>query len=254
MWRTFRRHRMGRSLLRRVANSFHRDIVRKPKALAENDGHELVMEFRFVLADYLTRKPRPFFLQVGGFDGVTCDPLYETVCRQRLPGIILEPQRWAFERLRQAYADQPQVTLVNAALGPRDGQETLYKIRDDVDAPHALRGLASFDEAVILKHRKRWPSLVEALCAEAVATISFATLFRKYGLPAVDILQIDTEGFDYEVLKLFDVLIRKPPVVHFEHKHLSKSDLNEALALLIRGRYRIAVGSVNTVAYLSNGG
>src|SRR5262245_47577392 len=151
---------MGRSLLRRVANTFHRDIVRKPKALAAHDGHELLMAFRFVLADYLICNPRPFFLQVGGFDGVTCDPLHETVCRLRLPGLILEPQRWAFERLRQAYANQPQVMLVNAALGARDGQETLYKIRDDVDAPHALRGLASFDEAVILKHRKRWPGLL----------------------------------------------------------------------------------------------
>jgi FkbM family methyltransferase len=243
---------MARSLLRRVANSFHRDIVRKPKALAQNEGCELVMEFRFALADYLTQKPAPFFLQVGGFDGVTCDPLHETVRRLRLPGIILEPQAWAFARLQQAYADQPQVMLVRAALGPRDGHQTLYKIRDDVEAPHALRGLASFDETVILKHRKRWPGLADAICAENVPTIRFPTLFSQYALPPVDILQIDTEGFDYEVLKLFDVLTRKPPLIHFEHKHLSRSDVNGALALLIGGGYRIAVGSVNTVAYLSN--
>jgi FkbM family methyltransferase len=33
-----------------------------------------------------------------------------------------------------------------------------------------------------------------------VKTISAATIFEKYQVDHVDLLQVDTEGFDYEVL------------------------------------------------------
>src|SRR5438445_571073 len=225
-------------LFRRLANVFHRDIVRKPRILARHPAHELTLDFRFVLADYLTRNPRPFFVQVGGFDGVTCDPIHETVCRAQLPGIVIEPQRWAFERLQQAYVGYPNVRLVRAALAAADGEAVLHKVRDDVDAPHHLRGLASFNKAVLLKHQKRWPRLADSLGVETVPAITFATLFRAHGIERVDILQVDTEGFDFEVLKLFDVPARQPSLIHFEHKHLTAADLNAALALLIGCGYR----------------
>src|SRR5262245_45056741 len=112
-------------LLRRLARVFHRDLVRKPPILARDPRHELALDFRFVLADFLIRNPRAFFVQVGGFDGVTCDPIHEMVCHAELPGIIIEPQRWAFEKLRQAYAHCPEVALVRAALSATDGEAVL---------------------------------------------------------------------------------------------------------------------------------
>src|SRR4029078_1941413 len=104
------------SLLRRVAHVFHRDVVRKPRLLTRNPAHELKLDFRFVLADLLARIARPLFVQVVGFDAVTCDPLNDAVKNCRLPGIIIEPQEWAFRALEKTYADCPNLTLVRAAV------------------------------------------------------------------------------------------------------------------------------------------
>jgi FkbM family methyltransferase len=239
------------SLVRRFVQVFHRDLVRKPRRLAARPKQELKLEFRFVLADLLARMERPFFVQVGGFDGVTCDPLNAAVKRCRLPGIVIEPQAKAFGLLQQTYAPYPDVTLVRAALSATDGEAVMHKIRDDVVAPEALRGLASFDREVVLRHRKYWPALESSLGTETVPAVTFATLFAKHAVRRVDILQIDTEGFDYQALKLFDVPKHLPSLIQFESKHLSRSDLDAALAILLNCGYRVTVGSVDTIAYRS---
>ncbi|MGH3135686.1 MAG: FkbM family methyltransferase [Gaiellaceae bacterium] len=47
----------------------------------------------------------------------------------------------------------------------------------------------------------------------------------------VDLLQIDVEGYDLELLKLFGFGRITPPIVRFEHKHLSAGDLDDAVQL-----------------------
>lgn len=239
------------SLFRDLVRMFDRDVIRKPRRLTRSPGRELTLEFRFVLADLLAREARPFFVQIGGFDGVTCDPLNAAIKSRRLPGIIVEPQAWAFQSLQKTYADCPDVTLVRAALAAKDGEATLHKIRDDLDVPGPLRGLASFDREVVLRHRKQWPNLEACLGTETVPAVTFAALFARRKVERVDILQIDTEGFDFEVLKLFDVATHRPRLIQFEHKHLSRRDLDGALAILLRSGYQVHVGSVDTVAYQS---
>jgi FkbM family methyltransferase len=240
---------MGVSLLRRLASLFGRDLVRKPRILVRHTNQELRLEFSFVLAHYLTANPSPFVLQVGACDGTTCDPLHELVRRCRLSGLLLEPRRAAFAQLEQAYAGQPGITLVRAAVARRDGVGTLYKIREDAEVPPWARGLASFDESVLLAHRKRLPAIRDLITTETVPCLTFASLFARYQLPRVDVLQVDTEGFDYEILKLFDVPARRPSLIHFEHKHFSRADLSECLELLLDCRYQVSVGSINTIAY-----
>ena len=48
----------------------------------------------------------------------------------------------------------------------------------------------------------------------------------------ITILQIDTEGYDYEILKTVPFEHMQPAVVYFEHLHLSKEDNQEAVRLL----------------------
>jgi hypothetical protein len=48
----------------------------------------------------------------------------------------------------------------------------------------------------------------------------------------LDLLQIDAEGYDVELLKLFDFERMRPPIVHYEHKKLSAKESDEAVELL----------------------
>ena len=81
---------------------------------------------------------------------------------------------------------------------------------------------------------------------------SLATLLAETGLSQVDVLQIDTEGWDYEILKLVDFTKIKPAIINYEHAHLNPDDWDSAIDLLTRNGYHIGIGRRDTVAYLAN--
>ena len=80
----------------------------------------------FVVAHELLRNPRMTFLQIGAFDGVGEDDLRELVMTHKLRGVLVEPQPAAFARLQQTYRNQPQVTLLQAAIAEQEGTRDLY--------------------------------------------------------------------------------------------------------------------------------
>ena len=90
-------------------------------------------------------------------------------------------------------------------------------------------------------------SLVES---EQVRCVTFDTLFKEEAISRVDLLQIDAEGFDAEILRLFDIPFRRPAIVHFEHIHLSVEDHEKAIGLLVDQGYRVTASGTDTLAYL----
>jgi len=44
-------------------------------------------------------------------------------------------------------------------------------------------------------------------------------VIKYYELKTVDLLQIDTEGFDWNVLKMYDFNYFKPVIIQYEHCH-----------------------------------
>ena len=47
--------------------------------------------------------------------------------------------------------------------------------------------------------------------AETVKSITFDTLLRRHGVSRLDLLQIDAEGYDFEILKRIDFRAFDPP-------------------------------------------
>jgi hypothetical protein len=93
------------------------------------------------------------------------------------------------------------------------------------------------------------PDLESMSEIEEVRCLTFETLFKEMGVDYVDLLQIDAEGRDAEILRLFDIPGRKPAVVRFEHKHLSIADHEKSIGLLVGQGYRIAASGSDTLAY-----
>lgn len=59
---------------------------------------------------------------------------------------------------------------------------------------------------------------------------------------------IDAEGFNYEVIKMFDIAATRPGMIVFEHVHLSESDYDDCLELLRRNDYVVRKYEANTAA------
>jgi FkbM family methyltransferase len=95
--------------------------------------------------------------------------------------------------------------FVNAAIAAHDGTASLYRVKLDAKGPEWLHQIASFDRNVILSHSHVIPNLESLIETEEVRCITFATLFKEMGIQGVDMLQVDAEGYDDEILRLFEV-------------------------------------------------
>jgi FkbM family methyltransferase len=220
-----------------------------PRGMLNFRSAELKLDLDFVLSHYRIEHPDICYLQIGAFDGVQGDPVYPLIKRHGLRGILLEPQKDAFARLRANYTQFSGFRFVNAAIAAHEGESTLYRIKPEAKGPAWLHQIASFDRGVILRHAHMVPNLESMIETEKVRCMTFATLFDELGLQTVDMLQVDAEGLDAEILHLFDVAKRTPAIVRFEHKHLSAADHAECLAMLVREGYRFAICGSDTLAY-----
>ncbi|HVX18978.1 MAG TPA: FkbM family methyltransferase [Acidimicrobiales bacterium] len=166
------------------------------------------------------------FVQVGANDGEQRDPLRHEIQTTSWHGLMIEPVPYVFDRLRRNYGGHDRITLVNAAVADEDGSRTLYYLpeSDDDGLPQWYDALASFREDVLRKHVEFIPDIDERIASMDVPCRTFDSLCAEHALATVDVIQIDTEGFDWEVIKLIDLDRYRPTLLMFEHYHLSDDD------------------------------
>lgn len=179
------------------------------------------------------------FIQVGCFDGIIKDPLRRYVQSCGWRGIMIEPQPSAAAKLRHLYAGNPSVEIVEAAIDRQQGTRLLYTV-DAPDAPDWCGGLASFDRETIVKHRALVPGLEKMIREQQVATMPFDAILARLPTRDIDILQLDTEGWDAIVLALFPFETVRPAIVHWEVKHLTLAERESAFERMLGWGYRLA--------------
>jgi FkbM family methyltransferase len=183
-------------------------------------------------------------LQVGAYDGVALDPLAGALNAFGWRAVLVEPQPGPFEALRDHHAGNPEVQVFNVAIADRDGYRQLFTVEPADDLPDWAPQMASFNRHHIIKNAEKYLpgiAIAERIKVIEVPTWTFDTLLARSHTSRVDILQIDTEGYDLEVLRLFDVPRRMPVIVNYEHRHLSRSDRAAAAELLVGCGYRLAM-------------
>lgn len=215
-----------------------------------------------IIDKYSRQKKGDFtVIQVGANDGINNDPIHKFIKRDEWHGVLLEPQKEVFDTyLSKIYQKDKYIQTLNAAIGEEDGFTYLYKI--GFSQARWATGLATFEKKVLeaaftsghVHYRAAEENIAvpenetERIVQEKVHLISPTTLLKKYHIQEIDLLQIDTEGFDYEIIKLFDIPSTKPKMIAFEHCHLSEETRLACKHDLERWGYRLKEESANTLA------
>jgi FkbM family methyltransferase len=207
-----------------------------------------------------------FFLQVGGNDGVTWDPLHYFVRRDRWRGVVIEPQRDVFEqRLKQTYKDLPGVQLMNVAVDVQDGERPLYKYA--FTTARYATGAASLDKNMLIaafrseyiQSNIRREGLTVAddpdvyLGSEPVQCLSFTSILAKLQSDKIDFLCTDAEGFDVQILNTFPLDRIQPANIVFELPGRVDAALAAFLTKLRALHYDIHMTSGDAIAVRRNG-
>ena len=170
--------------------------------------------------------PEAFFVEIGANDGDQHDHLRPILAANPWRGILVEPVPYVFERLRANHGQRAGVALENAAIADQDGRLPFYHLREAGDRaaaglPQWYDGIGSFSKEAVLNHIGLVPGLTDRLTCVDVPCLTFASLCEKHGVDRVDLLIIDTEGYDHQILRHIDWSVHRPRLVVYEHYHLT---------------------------------
>lgn len=215
--------------------------------------HDPLVNVEVLLRRILATRSTLTLAQIGACDGVSFDPIYEFVRRHhaRIQGVVVEPLPDLFAELERNYADFPTITPVCAAIHNHADEMSIYRVdpaRLD-EAPGWAKGISSFDP----DHHTRSGTPSELIIEERVRCVSLDRLLEEHGIARLDLLQIDTEGYDAEILLHADLARWSPEVIRFEHGlprgTMSRSTFDRVVARLHDHGYELALEEHDATAY-----
>lgn len=161
-----------------------------------------------------------FLIQVGANDGsdenFMEDPVRDLIRDdERFFSVLIEPQKTEFAKLKKNYSNQKnRISFLNVAISRSDGPIKLYKNID----PRGTSG-----HSTLLLRQNDSYTLFDENHYELVDGITVSTLMQSYD-SSVDVLVIDTEGFDMEIINQFIDQKIHPKIIYFEKPHPNPDD------------------------------
>lgn len=211
-----------------------------------------------VLYELLRRRGHVFIIQIGAHVGNTeNDPVHRFIRdnsrsvlggRPKCSAILIEPVKYLFEQLAANYEGCDGVTLENVAIADQNSTRDFYRLDENADLaaaslPEWLNQLGSllpqrmgrlWDQCEQNQSYKRFIS--EHAVVDRVQCITFDDLLQRHQIERIDFLQIDAEGYDYEIIRTIDFDRVRPTIINYERGLLQETE-PRCRRLLLRQNY-----------------
>lgn len=216
-------------------------IILQPKNIFKKVYFEYLFD-KQVLRIIRKKENNLFFINIGAHDGSAIDPLAKYIKKFRFKGIMIEPQKKPFNRLVTNYKSHNQLIFERSAITRNDERTTLHVWKDGfsslIVSPEKLSSIRK------IRQLKMKPKSIK------VNGMSMKTLLKKHKIKTADIIIIDTEGYDYEILKLIDFKKLQTRIIQYESVLLSNKDKEQSIALLEKCGYKTFTDGWDSLAYL----
>ena len=178
------------------------------------------------LDDYISKSDDNFFvLQIGANDGKMADPIYNKVKSYNWKGVLVEPVKYLFERLKLNYANyESNLKFENSVVTTHTGEVDFYQFPEEFennsDFPYWASGVGSVLKPFNSPGHTTLKNKNFKMIKKKTPCITFSDLISKYNITKIDLLQIDVEGYDGTLLRSIDFNLIKPKYIRYEDKHI----------------------------------
>ncbi len=200
-----------------------------------------------ILENLFVSKEIQSIIQIGANDGERFDIINKYIKKYYPLTILVEPIKSNYENLKKNYSNQKNIFYENMAISVNNEISELYKVKDekiDLYDDHIV-GITSFSKKHLLNHGVKNKHIVK----EKVSTICIKDLISKHSIENLDLLIIDTEGYDAKIVKDFLTYSKLRPFIIFEYIHSSHDFFSETINMLIENEYIIFKISENVVCF-----
>ena len=153
--------------------------------------------FKEILNQYnRIKEGKIHFLQIGAMDGVKHDDLYPYVMSYDWTGVLVEPLPDMFEKLIENYSLKDGLKFENCAITNENGPTKIYRVPTELigteGVPDWMEGCST------LKIDGYIDDVVRKAVPVEIRGITLRTFYEEYG-NRFEFIQVDTEGFDYDI-------------------------------------------------------
>lgn len=180
-----------------------------------------------------------FVVVIGANNGELTDFLSTYLTLPNVKGVLVEPVNYLFKELQQKYGGNKNLYLENSAIYSSNRKKNMFRVNRSENLPAWTDGLGSFDKGNLILHKTDIPDINNQVVKELVNCITFNSLMKKYNVEHINILQIDTEGYDYDIIKLIDFDRFRPDMILLEYLHLTYYQYFAAINLLRSRNYSV---------------
>lgn len=210
----------------------------------------------------ISRKSENFtFLQIGANDGIINDPILKFILRDNWTGIRVEPLPAPFQKLQQLHAANKRVQTIQTLIANEPGKMSLYHY--SFSNKRWATGLASLEKAQLEKHiesghveskakkfgdklpsdKSTWITETELPVEEINQFIAKAFSYK------LNLLQIDTEGFDHVLVNALNLEKIDVDMICFERLHILENQFEPCLSKLKNYGYQIVSSNMDLLAF-----
>jgi len=202
------------------------------------------------MLDSLSRAKRKVsFVQIGAHDGKRWDLIHDFIKRDGWSGLFVEPLPKYFEALQENYRGRPGLRFERAAIADLDGAIPIYFLDTlGLEVPEWLEGTATFSREVLMQHAHVHPDFERRIRSETVPALRLSTLLAKHQIEAATLFLIDTEGYDYFVVRQVLDLAWAPEMIIYEHSLLRPEHRAELERELQQRGYTLQSSECDTIA------
>ena len=188
-----------------------------------------------ILEKYFSDKRDGFVVDIGAADGIRFSNSYWLLMR-KWSGLLIEPNIKNFKKLQRTHKHTDNVIILNKAAGSTTiKNSTIYC---DLNDTHQQLSTLSVDQVENCKDYYKCD-----FYEQKVDIIKTSKLFEKYNINKIDFLSIDTEMWDYEVLKGINYDKVDISLICIEHNN------DDIEMLMVKNDYQLYDSTVGNIFY-----
>jgi len=239
---------MNNKILKKICGLFGYRLVDK-KFFKNNrliSSHS-VLSIKKILTELFKQNQITSIAQIGANDGVRFDDLNEFINKYKVQSLLVEPIKDHFVKLQLKYNNLNFVKLENSAILIDKQISFLYKVDEKFFFHYGshIPGITSFDKNHLLKHGVNTKHIVK----EVINSITVKELFDKHDIKKLDLLYVDTEGYDGRIVMDFLSNTDMKPVIIFEYIHIDNNIFKDLLSQLNKNEYQIFSINENAICF-----